>query len=62
MALLIGMFVTRAVYLDSQPRLITVEVENEWADRMLASEPRAIEFAAADLLPEQNFRQGHLAT
>jgi hypothetical protein len=61
MAVLIRMFVTRAVHLDRQPRVVAVEVENERADRMLSSEPDSIEFAASNFLPEQNLGQGQLA-
>jgi hypothetical protein len=42
-----------AVHLDAEARVGAVEVEDEWADRMLATEGRVVSAAAAEAHPEK---------
>ena len=52
--------VRRAI--DGEPSPGRVEVEDVRTDRMLPSEPDATHAGPAKVTPEQDFRQGHLAT
>jgi hypothetical protein len=51
----------RAIDFNSNARRRAVEIQNIWADRVLPSESQILKAAATHCLPQQNFRERHLA-
>ena len=50
-----------AINFHGQPRLSAEEVQNIRTDGMLAAKPQALKLPIAELLPEEDLRQIHVA-
>jgi len=53
--------VALAIDLDGQPRIVTIEIQNVGADRMLSAKAQTRKPTTAKGCPHQDFRQRHLA-